>query len=77
VTDWLADPAVSTNADGTYSIPDGPNFPNWGVWTIRDTGHGWEATHPNDGFDGALWATANDAAGAVLGDPAKMRRWGQ
>ena len=62
----LNDPDVhGPHADGTYTIEDGDLAP----WMLRDTGRGWEATHPNDGFDGHLFATAEDAAQAVVGDP--------
>lgn len=73
----LNDSSVRTNPDGTYTIADGPEFPGHlrGEWTIRDTGQGWEAVHPHDGFDGDLFASAVDAATAVLGDPADARRW--
>lgn len=64
------------NLDGTYTIPDGAE----GFWMLRDTGNGWAATHPCDAFndfDGGpdhLWALAEDAAHAVLGDPATAVR---
>lgn len=63
--------------DGTYTITsDWPgDVENGHVWTLRDTGSGWEATHPRDAFtllDGtpARWQSAEDAAEAVLRDPA-------
>lgn len=78
---YLSDPAVIANPDGSYSIPDPAHFDGWGVWTLRDTGEGWTATHPHDGFnaddptDVPRWATAEDAAHAVLDDPTTARRW--
>ncbi|GAA2637011.1 hypothetical protein GCM10010399_82730 [Dactylosporangium fulvum] len=62
------------HVDGTYSIVS--DIPGDGAWVLRDTGAGWEATHPRDGWlhlPGGVpcrWATAEDAAQAVLGDPA-------
>lgn len=70
----LSDPDVWLNGDGTYTIKGDHELD--GDWTLRDTGHGWAAEHPEDGFDN-LWASAEDAAGAVLGDPAKYRRHGE
>lgn len=64
---------ASANPDGTYTIKGGPGDPrceDGGDWTLRDTGHGWEAVHEFDSFEGVLWASAEDAAHAVLGDPA-------
>lgn len=67
---------ATANPDGTYTIAGDPQ----GDWTLRNTGNGWIATHPCDAFndfDGGpdhLWASAEDAAHAVLGDPAKARR---
>lgn len=75
MTRWLEDPSVRRNDDGTYTITS--DFPDDPPWTLRDTGAGWEPTHPDDGFEGTLFATAEDAAGAVLGDPAKVRQYGQ
>ncbi len=59
--------------DGSYTVVCPPEF--GGDWTVRDTGEGWEATHPEDGFDGDLFATAGDALVAVLDDTALARRW--
>lgn len=56
---------VVDNGDGTYTIPDPTSN---GDWLIYDTGEGWAATHPDDGWD-CLWASQQDAAAAVLGDP--------
>ncbi len=70
----LQDPSVrGPHADGSYTIVCPPVF--GGDWTVRDTGHGWEAVHPEDSFDGELFASAGDAVLAVLGDPALARRW--
>jgi hypothetical protein len=65
------------NPDGTYTIKGGdgdPGTEDGGDWILRDTGHGWEAVHEYDSFGGVLWASAEDAAHAVLGDPVKARR---
>jgi hypothetical protein len=70
----LNDPSVrGPHADGTYTIV--PDRPGDADWTIRDTGTGWAATHPDDGwFDQpdstpCRWATAEDAVTAVIGNP--------
>lgn len=62
---------VVDNGDGTYSIPCGP--PYFDNWLIYDTGHGWTATHPTDGWEDALFATPQDVAAAILGDPTNCR----
>lgn len=69
---YLDGPEVTAKPDGTYTITGDPA----GTWVLRDTGAGWEATHPDDGFEGLLWASAEDAAHAVLGNPGTARRWG-
>lgn len=78
---YLDSPEVTRNGDGSYTIAGGPGDPrteDGGDWTLLDTGDGWEATHEFDGFPfGMRWATAEDAAHAVLGDPATARKWGQ
>ncbi len=53
------------NGDGTYTVVD----PDGGDWLVRNTPDGWEAYHPEDGFEGVLWATAADALAAIVGPP--------
>jgi hypothetical protein len=68
----LRDPSVrGPHPDGSYTSVCPSEF--GGDWTIRDTGEGWEATHPRDGFDCPLFLTAGDALAAVLGDPGRCR----
>jgi hypothetical protein len=70
----LNDPSVrGPHPDGTYTIVS--DVRGDADWTIRNTATGWEATHPDDGwFDQpdatpCRWATAEDAATAVIGNP--------
>jgi hypothetical protein len=62
---------VVDNGDGTYAIHEGG--PYHGTWTIHSTCEGWVATHPTDGWYGARFATPQDVACAILGDPAPCR----
>lgn len=61
------------NPDGTWTIPDPTS--SAGDWTIYDTGEGWTATHPRDGWGDARFATATDVAVAILGTPLHCRMW--
>jgi len=72
---WLDGPYVyGPNPDGSYTIPD----PDGSVSVLSDTGRGWQVRHTLHGWrDGTLWASADDAAHAVL-DIARQplpRRW--
>lgn len=62
---------VVDNGDGTYTIPHAVG----GDWLIYDTGSGWTASHPQDGWEDARFATAEDVANAILGDPGPCRLW--
>jgi hypothetical protein len=76
----LGDPCVIANVDGTYTITGDvdDSYAYDGPWTVRDTGAGWIAEHPRDGFDDdPFFATAGDAINAVLGDPTYARRYGE
>ncbi|HKT03399.1 MAG TPA: hypothetical protein VJT31_28050 [Rugosimonospora sp.] len=75
MTTYLTDPLVQgPHQDGSYTIPD----PDGGEWTLRDTAAGWVASRLGDDFDGARWASAEDAAHAVLDlhHPPAPRTWG-
>lgn len=64
------------NPDGTYTIDCGPVFDEpevHSVWTLHSTCEGWLASHPHDGWGQVRFATAADAAQAVLGDPTNCR----
>jgi hypothetical protein len=63
---------VVTNGDGTFTLPD----PDGGDWLVSDTGRGWAATHPDDGFEGVTFLTAEDAIRAVLDYPGPCRLFG-
>lgn len=58
--------ALVDNGDGTFTIPDALG----GDWHIYDTGEGWTSSHHEDGWVGdPRWATSEQAAAAILGDP--------
>ncbi len=70
MTDWLQHPDVTANPDGTYVINgEGADHP----WVVYPWGgdNGWRASSANDNFGKTRFATAADAIGAVLGDPAE------
>lgn len=78
MTTYLQDPSVQgPHPDGTYTIPDPVEWASTGGWTIRLCGNGWVALRdPRTTYHGVPFATAEDAAMAVLGDPAKACRVG-
>ncbi len=73
MTDWLKHPVVRDNGDGTYTLADEDGRITPDCWRIKPVGAGWRAVVPGDGFGDSLFATAGDAIGAVLGDPAESR----
>lgn len=74
----LDDPSVrGPHPDGTYTIVS--DIRGDADWTLRDTGAGWEATHPDDGWfdepggEPCRWGTAAEAVTAVIGNPLDTR----
>lgn len=82
MADWLNDPAVHPNPDGTYTLADEDGRIHSRCWRIRPhaDGVGWRAACHDDGFGASRFASPADAIGAVLGDPAEVyvvggRKW--
>jgi hypothetical protein len=67
----MSNPAVRDNGDGTYTLADEDGRVSAWCWRIVPFGGGWRAYAPDDHFGATVFATAADAIGAVLGDPAK------
>lgn len=69
MTDWLNHPDVTANLDGTYTLDGELADHPWHVRPWPD-GIGWKASCFDDSFGASRFATAADAIGAVLSDPA-------
>jgi hypothetical protein len=71
MTDWMSNPAVRDNGDGTWMLADESGRVHAGCWQIVPHAGGWRAYCHGDNFGATVFATPADAVGAVLGDPGK------